>query len=235
MASLTLRAPAACITASARFFLPKRDKPMIIGILNRKGGVGKTSLSTNLASALSLSGNRILLVDADPQESALDWQASREGETLFPVVGMAKPTLHKDIPELARNYDHILIDGPPGINDVARSAMMACDLVVIPVQPSPYDVWAADETVKLLTEITIYNDSLKGLFVINRKIKNTALGRDVASALGDYPLTVAQTAITQRVVFAESAASGLSVLELAPEGPASQELNALAKEILTHS
>jgi chromosome partitioning protein len=208
---------------------------MIIGILNRKGGVGKTSLSTNLASALSLSGNRILLVDADPQESALDWQASREGETLFPVVGMAKPTLHKDIPELARNYDHILIDGPPGINDVTRSAMMACDLVVIPVQPSPYDVWAADETVKLLTEITIYNDSLKGLFVINRKIKNTALGRDVASALGDYPLTVAQTAITQRVVFAESAASGLSVLELAPEGPASQELNALAKEILTHS
>lgn len=235
MASLTLRAPAACITASARFFLPKRDKPMIIGILNRKGGVGKTSLSTNLASALSLSGNRILLVDADPQESALDWQASREGETLFPVVGMAKPTLHKDIPELARNYDHILIDGPPGINDVTRSAMMACDLVVIPVQPSPYDVWAADETVKLLTEITIYNDSLKGLFVINRKIKNTALGRDVASALGDYPLTVAQTAITQRVVFAESAASGLSVLELAPEGPASKELNALAKEILTHS
>lgn len=208
---------------------------MIIGILNRKGGVGKTSLSTNLASALSLSGNRILLVDADPQESALDWQASREGETLFPVVGMAKPTLHKDIPELARNYDHILIDGPPGINDVTRSAMMACDLVVIPVQPSPYDVWAADETVKLLTEVTIYNDSLKGLFVINRKIKNTALGRDVASALGDYPLTVAQTAITQRVVFAESAASGLSVLELAPEGPASQELNALAKEILTHS
>ncbi|MFM2004836.1 MAG: hypothetical protein RLZZ09_491 [Pseudomonadota bacterium] len=235
MASLTLRAPAACITASARFFLPKRDKPMIIGILNRKGGVGKTSLSTNLASALSLSGNRILLVDADPQESALDWQASREGETLFPVVGMAKPTLHKDIPELARNYNHILIDGPPGINDVTRSAMMACDLVVIPVQPSPYDVWAADETVKLLTEVTIYNDSLKGLFVINRKIKNTALGRDVASALGDYPLTVAQTAITQRVVFAESAASGLSVLELAPEGPASQELNALAKEILTHS
>ncbi|MCF7967928.1 MAG: AAA family ATPase [Methylococcaceae bacterium] len=206
---------------------------MIIGILNRKGGVGKTSLSTNLASALCLSGSRILLVDADPQESALDWQASREGETLFPVVGMAKPTLHKDIPDLARNYDHILIDGPPGINDVTRSAMMACNLVVIPVQPSPYDVWAADETVKLFTEVTIYNDSLKGLFVINRKIKNTALGRDVSSALGDYPLTVAQTAITQRVVFAESAASGLSVLELAPQGPASHELNALVAEILS--
>jgi chromosome partitioning protein len=208
---------------------------MIIGVLNRKGGVGKTSLSTNLASALSMSGSRILLVDADPQESALDWQASREGKTLFPVVGMAKPTLHKDIPELAQNYDHILIDGPPGINDLTRSAMMACNLVIIPVQPSPYDVWAADETVKLFTEVTICKDGLTGLFVINRKIKNTALGRDVASALGDYPLAVAQTAITQRVVFAESAASGLSVLELAPQGPASHELNTLAVEILGHA
>jgi chromosome partitioning protein len=113
--------------------------------------------------------------------------------------------------------------------------MMACNLVIIPVQPSPYDVWAADETVKLFTEVTLYNDGLKGLFVINRKIKNTALGRDVASALGDYPLAVAQTAITQRVVFAESAASGLSVLELAPQGPASHELNTLAVEILGHA
>lgn len=205
---------------------------MIVGVLNRKGGVGKTSLSTNLASALALSGKRVLLVDADPQGSALDWQASREGETLFPVVGMAKPTLHKDMPELSRNYDHIVIDGPPGISDLTRSAMMACHRVVIPVQPSPYDVWAADETVKLLNEVIIFNDQIQGLFVINRKIKNTALGRDVADALADYALPVATTAITQRVVFAESAASGLSVLELAPQGPAASEINALATEII---
>ncbi len=205
---------------------------MIIGILNRKGGVGKTSLSTNLASALCLSGSRVLLVDADPQESALDWQASRAGETLFPVVGMAKPTLHKDVPELAKNYDHILIDGPPGISELTRSAMMACNLVVIPVQPSPYDVWAADETVKLLNEITLSNDRIKGLFVINRKVKNTALGRDVADALGDYSIAVAKTAITQRIIFAESAASGLSVLELSPQGPATREIKSLVAEII---
>ena len=120
--------------------LATKGKTMIIAILNQKGGVGKTTLSVNLAAALALSGARTLLVDADPQASALDWQAARKGESLFPVVGIAKPTLHKDVPGLAGGYEHIVIDGPPRANDLAKSAIMAAELIVIPVQPSPYDV-----------------------------------------------------------------------------------------------
>ncbi|MDD2768367.1 MAG: AAA family ATPase [Methylococcus sp.] len=205
---------------------------MIIGVLNQKGGVGKTTLSVNLASALALSGKRVLLVDADPQGSALDWQSTRQGETLFPVVGMAKPTLHKDVPELAASYQHVIIDGPPRVNELARSAIMACDLVLIPVQPSPYDVWAADEIVKLIQEVMIYKDSLKGRFVVNRKIVNTAIGRDVADALKGYPFPVAETTINQRVAYAESAASGLSVLEFDGKGPAAKEIKALVLELV---
>lgn len=205
---------------------------MIIGVLNQKGGVGKTTLSVNLASALALSGKRVLLVDADPQGSALDWQSTRQGETLFPVVGMAKPTLHKDVPELAASYQHVIIDGPPRVNELARSAIMACDLVLIPVQPSPYDVWAADEIVKLIQEVMIYKDSLKGRFVVNRKIVNTAIGRDVADALKGYPFPVAETTINQRVAYAESAASGLSVLEFDSKGPAAKEIKALVLELV---
>lgn len=205
---------------------------MIIALLNQKGGVGKTTLSVNLGSALALSGQRTLLIDADPQGSALDWRAARQGESLLPVVGMAKPTLHKDVPGLAAAYDYVVIDGPPRANDLARSAIMAADLVVIPVQPSPYDVWAAEEIVKLIQEARVFKDSLKSVFAINRKIGNTAIGRDVAEAISAYPFPLASTTIAQRVVFAESAAGGLSVLEAEPKGQAAKEIRALVQELL---
>lgn len=205
---------------------------MIIAILNQKGGVGKTTLSVNLAAALALSGHGTLLVDADPQGSALDWQAARRGGSLFPVVGMAKPTLHKDIPGLAAGYRHVVIDGPPRANDLARSAILAAGLVVIPVQPSPYDVWAAEEIIKLINEAAVFKEKLKSVFAINRKIVNTAIGRDVAEALKGYPFPLTSSCVSQRVVFAESAANGLSVLETEPKGAAAKEIRALADELL---
>jgi chromosome partitioning protein len=205
---------------------------MIIAVLNQKGGVGKTTLSVNLAAAVALSGQRALLIDADPQGSALDWQAARTGESLFPVVGMAKPTLHKDVPGLAGGYDHVVIDGPPRVNDLAKSAILAAHVVLIPVQPSPYDVWAADEIVKLIQEVALYKEGLRSLFVVTRKIGNTALGRDVAAALKEYPFPLAATAVGQRIVFAESAASGRSVLEAEPKGLATKEIRSLIRELL---
>ena len=205
---------------------------MIIAVLNQKGGVGKTTLSVNLASALALSGKRVLLIDADPQGSALDWQAARTSDSLFPVVGMAKPTLHKDVPGLAAGYDHVLIDGPPRVNELAKSAILAAELVLIPVQPSPYDVWAADEIVKLIQEVSLYKEGLRSLFAITRKVGNTAIGRDVGEALKAYPFPLAATSIGQRVVFAESAASGLAVLEAEPKGAAAREIRALVSELL---
>lgn len=206
---------------------------MIIGVLNQKGGVGKTTLSVNLAAAIARSGSHVLLVDADPQGSSLDWQAAREDkENLFPVIGIAKPTIHKDLPNVAEKYDYVIIDGPPRVNDLTRSAIMACDLIIVPVQPSPYDIWAADEIVKLIEEASVFKENLKSVFVINRKIVNTAIGRDVSMALKDYRYPVAKNAICQRVVFAESAASGLSVFEVDANSPASREINALVKEML---
>jgi chromosome partitioning protein len=205
---------------------------MIIAVLNQKGGVGKTTLSVHIATAFAQQDKRVLLVDADPQGSALDWSANREGTPLFPVIGLPKKSLHRELPPVAANYDVIVIDGPPRVYDVARSAIMASDIIIIPVQPSPYDVWAAKEIVELLEEATAFKDHLKSAFVINRKIVNTAIGRDVKQALAEFKLPVLKATISQRVNFAESAAQGQTVLETDPSSLASQEIKALMNEIM---
>ncbi len=205
--------------------------PKTIAILNQKGGVGKTTLAVHIATALARKKRKLLLLDADPQGSALDWAAARRAEPLFPVVGLPKSSIHKELPALADNFELVLIDGPPRVYDVARSAIMASDLVLVPVQPSPYDVWAAKEIIDLLNEATVYKPTLKKAFVINRKIVNTAIGRDVADALSSYPIPVLETAICQRVAFAESATQGLTVYEIDPDMLAAQEMNQLADEV----
>jgi chromosome partitioning protein len=205
---------------------------MIISLLNQKGGVGKTTLAVHLATALALRGRRVLLVDADPQGSALAWSASRQDASLVPVIGLPTKNLHKEIQAHVRHYDDIVIDGPPRVNELARSAIIAADVVLIPVQPSPYDVWAAKEIVELLSEASVFKEKQKSVFVINRKIVNTAIGRDVVDALAGYELPVLASAICQRVAFAESAAQGSTVLELEPNSVASQEINGLVDEVL---
>lgn len=205
--------------------------PKVIAILNQKGGAGKTTLSVHLATALSRRGYKVLLVDADPQGSALDWAAARKGTPLFPVGGIPKPSIHNELPVLAAGYDVVVIDGPPRVYAVARSAIMASDLVLVPVQPSPYDVWAAKEIMDLLNEGDVYKPGVMRAFVINRKIVNSAIGRDVSEALAQYPIPVLPTAICQRVAFAESAANGLTVFDLDPDSLACQEINELTIEV----
>jgi chromosome partitioning protein len=205
---------------------------LVISVLNQKGGVGKTTLAVHIATALARRKRRVLLVDADPQASALDWAAAREGEPLFPVIGLPKASIHKELLGIADGFDTVLIDGPPRAYDVARSAIMASDVVLIPVQPSPYDVWAAQEIVTLLEEAAAFKPDLQTAFVINRKIVNTAIGRDVIQALSSYPYRVLKSAVSQRVAFAESAAQGKTVFETDADSLGSREMNALVTELM---
>ena len=205
---------------------------MIIGILNQKGGVGKTTLSVNLAGALARRGAKVLLIDADPQGSALDWSAARAGDSLFSVLALPRPVLHKEMARIGKDYDHVLIDGPPRVSDLARSAIMASDRVVIPIQPSPYDVWSAGEIVKLVDEAKVFHELQKTVFVVNRKIANTEIGRDVREALAAYPFPVLTESVTQRVIFAEAAATGQAIWEIDREGRATQEIEGVLTELM---
>src|SRR5260221_6802369 len=108
---------------------------MIVALLNQKGGVGKTTLATHIAGELAMRGQSVILLDADPQGSALDWTQRRSQQglpRLFSAVGLARETLHQEAPELARRADHVVIDGPPRIAALARSALLAAERGLIP-------------------------------------------------------------------------------------------------------
>lgn len=203
-------------------------------MLNQKGGVGKTTLSISIAHKLAIysSSDEVLVVDADPQQSALSWSEVRENKLPFTVIGLAKKSLHRDLPAISKNYKYVVIDGPPRVTELARSCIMASNYVVIPCTPSPYDIWASNETVELINEAKIYKENLKSAFAINRKIVNTAIGRDVVEVLNGMNLRVLNSHICQRVIFAEAAASGKTVFDIEPEGKAAEETKLLVDEIL---
>ena len=223
----------AAITAAPSTSPPAAGK--VIALLNQKGGAGKTTLATHLAGELAIHGKRVTLLDADPQGSALDWAQRRVQsgrKRLYGVFGLARDSLHQEAPQIAREADFVVIDGPPRVAALARSALLAADLVLIPVQPSAYDVWASHEMVQLVLEARVFRPQLRAAFVINRRVVGTVIGREARAALADQPFTALHTEVSQRIVFADSVAAGRLASEVSPRGAAAREIAFLAQAIV---
>lgn len=215
----------------AEFPYPERDFIVILALMNQKGGSGKTTLALNLASAMANRGDRVLLIDADTQKTASDWNAVREAGAPMTIVAVTEPVLHRDLPRMSSDYDHVVIDGAPRHSATAKSAILASDFVLIPVQPSGADFWSSRETVALVGEAATFNPNLKAAFVISRRITRSVIGRDILDALEEFDLPVLQSGTMQRVIYAETLTRGETVIEAEPAGVAADEIRSILDEI----
>ena len=204
---------------------------MIISIVNLKGGAGKTTLATNLVFALSRKA-KTLLIDTDMQRSASIWYNVRESvNDNFSVISIAEDaSLKKQIPEFKKQYEHIIIDGAPQSDRISAICIYAADLVIIPVMPSPYDLWATASILERVKTTQEIQPDKKAYFVLNRVNDQAAISRETAEALESLGCPIFITRLHSRVVYADSAASGQSVLE-SGNAKAKAEFEALYTEV----
>lgn len=202
---------------------------MIISILNQKGGTGKTTLAVNMAREYTTRGFKTLLVDSDSQGSALRWHEESGGE-LIDLTCLPVTTLDKDVVKFKDRYERIIIDGIPRVSPLTVCAIKAADVVLIPVQPSPYDVWATEDLVRLVKErIEITEGKLKVAFIVSRRIKGTLLGKEITSQLLNTGIHVFSHGTCQRQEYAKSVAEGRTVCESYSE--ANEEIIRIVTEL----
>jgi chromosome partitioning protein len=211
---------------------------LIIGVVGKKGGSGKTTVAVNLAGALAELFPEVLVIDSDPQGTALTWRAAA-GDTGFPVqvIGLPQAVIHQEAPKFAQKYDAVVIDSPSGYQDeqIQRSVMLASSLVVIPVQPSAVDIWSARDTAALVAQAKLYNPDLKAHLLVSRAQPRTRLSQEAREALEGLSLPVFQSTISQRIGLAEAPLYGKLILHYA-NNPAAAEFRGcvanFAQEVL---
>lgn len=207
----------------------------IIVVANQKGGAGKTTITVQLAYSLMLAGYKVLVVDADEQSTATRW-CSLSDSSQLPVSNMAAAggKLHNAIGKVVGDYDFVLVDCPPSITSPStQSALLVADLAIVPVIPSPPDLWAALGIKQLIENAKTINEDLLAVLLLNQMSK-TAIARNITDILAEFEMPIMESKLANRVAYRESAAEGLSVLNLAgASSEAKKEMEKLRAEVLS--
>lgn len=213
---------------------------MIISIANQKGGVGKTTIATNLICNFVDNGSKALLIDADVQKSAMDFRNVRlENESIkqFPAVSNTTRSIKDDVKAFT-DFDYVVIDVGGRDSIVFRSALAGSDIVIVPVCPSPYDFWGSEQTFSIIAEAKEFNISMKAFAVINMARANTIIASEVSELIEDFqhrfPIKFLKNVLYDRIVYKYSANQGRAVFEMIGkelDQKANDEFKAFFKEL----
>ena len=204
---------------------------LIITVAQQKGGAGKTTLVAHLAVAYVFGGKSVALLDVDPQGSLGQWYERREETLGEDETGLEFRTAsgwgaRRDARTLARNHDVVIVDTPPKSDMELKPAIQVASLVVVPVQPTPMDLWATEPTLAMIDR-----EKASSLIVLNRVIARALITAEIAEAAGKLGHPVARNSFGSRVAYAAAVGLGLTVLETDPNSFAAEEATAIAREV----
>lgn len=207
----------------------------VLAIANTKGGVGKSTLTINFAVEAAKAGRRVLIVDADPQGSAITALAVRDDDRAeIQGVEMTKPILHKQIPRISDPFDLVLIDVGGRDAPVFRSALVASNKIVVPMVPSAFDTWASTDVFQVIDELMVSNQDLRTWIVLNQVTRTVAARESqllLDELVSEHGVELAEQRLASRTAWKRSIGEGLGVSEWEPKGVAAEELKGVCEEI----
>ncbi|OZB37575.1 MAG: hypothetical protein B7X44_01165 [Halothiobacillus sp. 15-55-196] len=211
------------------------NKAFTLAVANLKGGCGKTTISTNISAGLTQRG-RVGLVDADPQGALKHWVdwGSKEADAQVPVLYSDHTDPVQNLKLAQPNHDFVVVDCPPSLDmAITCQLMIECDFVLIPVLPSPLDLWASTQTIDMIERARKTNPKLKAALVLNQTEPRSAMSRAMQTTIERLGVPVLTTSVRRRAVYRNAVVEGVSVFQLGARGrSAADEINQILNEVI---
>jgi len=206
---------------------------MIISVTSLKGGVGKSTISQNLAVCFAHMGYKVAIIDTDTNASSVHWSGIRDEDLPhITVMGITNAAaLRKNIKQLQKDYDLIIIDGTPSLSKLVSTIIVLGDIVLIPIRPSGLDIWATEKFIEKYDQAKALKDEVEAFFVLNEFNPRVSLNQSIKEALDELEIETLKSSLRHRIAYGEAVVMGIGAYEY-KDAKAKKEVTALANEVM---